>query len=132
MSTAASRRAAYFELVLCVEDVKINLLPSLGSAAGRSVEVAKTSAEAVFVVRGRRVQAWLTSFGISIIPASTRWWRPWARLRYVPDAIMFEEVLSVATHQRSQRMSCECPSSKVDLTREFIPIKAPAWLVVII
>ncbi|CAL8471765.1 g11307 [Coccomyxa elongata] len=81
-------------------------------SSGRSIEVAKTSAEAVFVVKGRRVRAWLTSFGISIIPASTRWWQPWAKLRYIPDALVFEEILSVSTHQRCQRMPCECPSSK--------------------
>ena len=85
----------------------------LPMSAGRSVDLAKTSSEAVFMVKGRRVRAWLTSFGISIIPASSSWWKPWANLRYIPDALLFEEVLSATAQQHSQRTPCRCQSSRV-------------------
>lgn len=64
------------------------------------------------MVKGRRVRAWLTSFGISIIPTSTLWWQPWANLRYIPDALLFEEVLSASAQQH---IPCRCQSSKVRL-----------------
>ena len=85
------------------------------------------------MVKGRRVRAWLTSFGISLIPASTSWWKPWANLRYIPDALLFEEVLSATAQQSSQRIPCRCHSSRVRIHNSlvlFLPLLAEAQPVV--